>query len=94
METSMRTRTVLLATGALALLGACSRTDNGDVVIKRPSDISVTTTKDTLHMPQLTTKTDTINTPVVGTQKETVIVNKPVVGTRKTVVKVPVIRRP
>lgn len=90
----MRTRTVLLATGALALLGACSRTDNGDVVVKRPSDISVTTTKDTIHMPQLTTKTDSVNTPVFGTQKETIIVNRPVVGTKKTAVQVPVIRRP
>jgi hypothetical protein len=90
----MRTRTVLLAAGALSLLGACSRTDNGDVVIKRPSDVSVTTTQDTVHMPRLTTRTDTINTPVVGTQKETVIVNKPVVGTKRTIVKVPVIRRP
>ena len=90
----MRTHTMLLAAGALALVGACSRTENGDVVIKRPSDVDVKTTQDTLHMPTVTTRTDTINTPVVGTQKETLIVNKPVVGTKRTVVKVPVIRRP
>lgn len=77
---------------ALASAGACSKTDNGDVVVKRPADVNVTTTQDTLHMPTVGTRTDTINTPVVGTQKETLVVNKPVVGTKKTVVKTPVIK--
>jgi hypothetical protein len=90
----MHKRTTLIAAAALALLGACSRTDNGDVVVKRPSDVDVKTTTDTLHMPTVTTKTDTINTPVVGTQKETVVVTKPVVGSKKTVVKVPVVQKP
>ena len=90
----MRKHTILFAACAIAALAACSRTDNGDVVIKRPSDVEVKTTTDTLHMPRITTKTDTINTPMVGTQKETLIVNKPVVGTQKTIVKVPVIKRP
>lgn len=89
----MRKQTLMLI-GALAVLGACSRTENGDVVVKKPVDVDVKTMDDTLHPPTVTTKTDTINTPVIGTQKETVIVNKPVVGTKKTEVKVPVIKKP
>ena len=88
----MRTKTLLLI-GALATLGACSRTENGDVVVKTPVDVDVKTTQDTLHPPTITTKTDTINTPVVGTKKDTLIVDKPVVGTKKTEVKVPVIKK-
>ena len=83
----------LLFVGAFALLGACGRTENGDVVVKRPVDVDVKTTKDTLNMPTVTTKVDTINTPVVGTKKDTLIVTKPVVGTKKTEVKVPVITK-
>ena len=88
----MRKQTLLMI-GALAVLGACSRTENGDVVVKKP-DIDVSTKTDTLHPPTITTKTDTINTPVVGTKKDTLIVTKPVVGTKKTEVKVPVIKKP
>jgi 16S rRNA U516 pseudouridylate synthase RsuA-like enzyme len=89
----MRKQTLLLI-GALAALGACSRTEDGDLVVKKPVDVDVQTQQDTLHTPKVTTRTDTINTPVVGTQKETLIVNKPVVGTKKTEVKVPVIKKP
>jgi hypothetical protein len=35
-----------------------------------------------------------VNTPVVGTKPETMVVNKPVVGTKKTAVKVPVVKKP
>jgi len=73
--------------------GACSRTDNGDVVVKRP-EVSVKTTEDTMRVPTVTTRTDTVNTPVVGTQTETLVVKKPVVGTKKTEVKVPVVKKP
>ena len=90
----MRTRSLLLAIAILASIGACSRTENGDVVVKRPSDVSVKTTEDTMHLPTVTTHTDTVNTPVVGTKPETVIVNKPVIGTKKTTVKVPQVKRP
>ena len=90
----MRKYTLLLAAASAIALGACSRTSDGDVVVNRPSDVSVKTTQDTLHMPTVTTRTDTINSPVVGVQKETLIVNKPVVGTEKKVVKVPVVQRP
>ena len=90
----MNRGTILLAAGAMALLGACSRTESGDVVVKRPSDVDVKTTTDTLHTPTVGTRTDTINTPVVGTKTETLVVKKPVVGTQKSVVKVPVIRKP
>ena len=88
----MRKQTLLFV-GAFALLGACSKTENGDIVVKKPVDVDVKTATDTLHPPTITTKTDTINTPVVGTQKETLIVNKPVVGSKKTEVKVPVITK-
>jgi hypothetical protein len=90
----MRQHSMWLAAAAVALTGACSKTENGDLVVKRPADVNVTTTQDTLHMPKMGSKLDTINSPVVGTQKETVVVNKPVVGTEKRVVKVPVIRKP
>lgn len=83
----MRKHTLLLAAASAIALGACKRTSDGDVVVERPS--SINTTQDTLHMPTVTTRTDTINTPVVGVQKETLVVNKPVVGTEKRTVKVP-----
>ena len=83
----------LLFVGAFALLGACGRTENGDLVVKRPVDVDVKTTQDTLHPPTVTTKTETISTPVVGTKKDTVVITKPVVGTKKTEVKVPVITK-
>ena len=80
---------------ALAALGACSRTESGDVVIKRPTKVDVQTTPDTLRLPSIKTKTETINTPaVVGTQKETVIVNKPIIGTKKQAIKVPTVEKP
>jgi hypothetical protein len=87
----MRTRTLLLV-AAIGALGACSRTESGDIEVKRPADVDVKTTTDTLNMPRVGTKIDTINTPTMGTKKDTIIVDKPVVGTKKTEVKVPVIR--
>jgi len=76
-------------------LGACSRTESGDVVIKRPTKVDVQTTPDTLRLPSIKTKTETVNTPaVVGTQKETVIVNKPIIGTQKKAIKVPTVEKP
>ena len=90
----MRKVRLVLAASAIAAIGACSRTENGDVVVKRPSDVSVQTTQDTLHMPTVTTHTDTVNTPVIGTKTETLVVKKPVVGTKKTEVQVPKIKKP
>jgi hypothetical protein len=89
----MRNQKLLLVAGAFALVGACSKTDDGNLVVKKPVGVDVQTATDTLHPPTITTRTDTINTPVVGTQKDTIIVNKPVVGTQKSVVKVPVIKK-
>ena len=71
----------LLFIAAFAVLGACSRTENGDVVVKKPVDVDIKTAQDTLHP------------PVVGTKAETLIVKKPVVGTQKTEVKVPVVKK-
>ena len=89
----MRSRNIMLVAAAV-VLGACGRTKEGDLTVERPNDIDVSTTKDTLKMPEVGTKIDTINTPTVGTKPETLIVNKPVVGTKKTEVKVPVVRKP
>jgi hypothetical protein len=90
----MRISTRLIAALAIICLGACKRTANGDIVIKRPADVNVKTTEDTLHLPSVSHRTDTVNAPVVGVQKETVVVSKPVVGTRKTAVQVPVVHKP
>jgi hypothetical protein len=87
----MRALNTLLAAAALAALGACTKTKDGDIVVDKPTGI--TTTQDTLHTPTFGSKTDTINAPVVGTKAETLIVQKPVVGTRKTEVKVPTVTR-
>jgi hypothetical protein len=89
----MRLQT-LAAIAALTILSACSRTDDGKVVVERPGDIDVKTTKDTISLPRVGSKTDTINTPTIGVQKETLIVNKPVVGTKKAEVKRPTVSRP
>ncbi|HEU4787005.1 MAG TPA: hypothetical protein VFS57_06345 [Gemmatimonadaceae bacterium] len=90
----MRKSKWLVVASAIALTVACSRTENGDVVVKRPADVSVQTTQDTLHLPSVTSRTDTVNTPVVGTKTETLIVKKPVIGTKKTEVTVPQVKRP
>jgi hypothetical protein len=89
----MTTRKIMLVAAAVAL-AACGRTKEGDLTVERPGDIDVTTTTDTIKMPEVGTKIDTINTPTVGTKPETLIVNKPVVGSKKTEVKVPVIKKP
>ena len=86
-------KTIMLAAAALAL-GACTKTESGDVVVKRPADVDVQTTTDTLKMPSVGTRIDTINTPTVGTKPETLIVQKPVVGTKQTEVKGPVVKKP
>ena len=90
----MRTLSCIAAASAIVMASACSRTENGDVVVKRPADVSVQTTQDTLHMPSVTTHPDTINTPVVGTKTETLVVKKPVIGSKKTAVQVPQVKRP
>jgi len=90
----MRKQTLLLAAASAIALGACSRSADGDLVVKRPSDIDVKTTQDTIHLPTITTRTDTINSPVIGVKRETVVVDKPVVGTKKKTVKVPVVTKP
>lgn len=87
----MRTRTALLAIAAVVALGACEKTEDGGIVVEKPT---IGTTTDTVHPPTIGTRIDTITTPTIGTKPETLIVNKPVVGTKKTAVKVPVIRKP
>lgn len=89
----MRNRALLILVAGIATAAACSRNENGDVVVKRP-EISVKTTEDTLHPPTITTKSDTVTTPVVGTKTETLVVKKPVIGTKKTVIQVPTTKKP
>ena len=89
----MRTPT-LAAIVALGLLGACSRTEDGKVVVERPGEVQVKTTKDTISLPTIGTVKDTINTPTIGVKEETLIVKKPVVGTKKTAVSRPTVRKP
>ena len=94
----MTAKTWLLSAGAIVALAAlvdltaCSRTANGDVVIKRPSDVSVKTTEDTVHIPTIRMHTDSVSTPVVGTQTETLIVKKPVIGSKRARIKVPAVK--
>jgi len=75
-------------------LAACSKTDNGDIVIKRPGEVDIKTTQDTLRLPTVKTRTDTVSTPVLRTQTETLIVKKPVIGSKKTPVTVPAVKKP
>jgi hypothetical protein len=89
----MNTRNIMLVVAAVAVT-ACGRTKEGDLTVERPGDIDISTTKDTIKLPEVGTRIDTINTPTMGTKPETLIVNKPVVGTKKTEVKVPVIKKP
>jgi len=71
----------LVALGALA---ACTRTDDGKVVVERPGEVQVTTKKDTLAVPQVNVGTteDTIEVPKVQITKEKRVVKRPVVGVK------------
>ena len=85
----MQGRFILGAIVGLAVLGACKRSESGDVVVRRPVKVTVTTVPETLRV---TTRTETVQTPIVGAKRETVVVDKPVVtGTKKTPVQVPVV---
>jgi len=106
----MRTSSTVIATVAFALLGACSRTESGDVVVKRPVSVDIKTRPDTIRIPGLGRKVDTSNAPVVGTKKDTIlgttkdtiiatkkettVVKKPVTGSKKTGVKASQAKRP
>jgi hypothetical protein len=89
----MNTRNIMLVVAAVAVT-ACGRTKEGDLTVERPGDIDISTTKDTIKLPEVGTRIDTISTPTVGTKPETLIVQKPVVGTKKTEVKVPTVKKP
>ena len=98
----MRTSSTVIAAAAFALLGACSRTESGDVVVKRPVSVDIKTRPDTIRIPGLGRKVDTSSAPVVGTKKDTIVatkkettvVKKPVVGAKKAGVKAPQVKRP
>jgi hypothetical protein len=67
---------------AIALAGACSKTDEGDVVVERPGEIDVKTTKDTIKTPDMPDVD-------VNMKKDTVIVNRPSVTVKPDSVKRP-----
>ena len=78
----------------LGLVGACSRTDDGNVVIERPGEVEVKTTKDTLKLPSIGTVRESVTTPTIGVKEETLIVKKPVIGSKKTEITRPTVKRP
>jgi hypothetical protein len=82
---------ILAMAAAVAAIGGCSKTQSGDIVVKRPTSVNVQTTPETLR---LRTRTETVNAPTIGTEQETVIVKKPVIGTTKKAVKVPTVQQP
>ncbi len=86
----MRKIALTLTLTALATLGACQKTGDGEFQVKTP-DLDVKTDTTTIRTPSVDvgTRTDTVSTPTVGTVPETLIVQKPVVGTKQTEVKVP-----
>ena len=84
--------TYILALCALGVLGACKRTDDGQLVIERPGEVDVKMKNDTLHLPSLGTRKDTVTTPTIGVKEETLIVKKPVIGSQRTEIKKPVIK--
>ena len=66
----MKKRAILLAFAAVAALGACKKTGEGEMEVKTPTvDVDAGT------------KTDTVQTPTVdvGTKQDTLIVNRPTV---------------
>jgi hypothetical protein len=60
----------------VALLGACSKTDDGRIVVHSPGEVDVKTRADTITLPKITLPK--VNLPKVETKEETVIVKKPV----------------
>ena len=64
----MTSKTIKAALAALVVAAAaCSKTDDGRIVVKSPGEVDVKT------------RTDTITPPKITTEKETLIVNKPVI---------------
>ena len=74
----------IAALAALGALAACTRTDDGKVVVERPGEVQVTTKKDTLAVPQVNVGTteDTIEVPKVQVTKEKRVIKRPVVGVK------------
>jgi hypothetical protein len=58
---------IVLAT----LVAACSKTDDGRIVVHAPGEVDVKTHTDTLSLPK-------IDLPKIGTKEETLVVKKPV----------------
>ena len=64
-------RFIIGLTICAALLGACSKTDDGKIVVHAPGEVEVKTRSDTISMP-------TIKLPKIETKEETLVVKKPV----------------
>lgn len=74
----------IAALAAVVALAACTRTDDGKVVVERPGEVQVTTKKDTLAVPQVNVGTteDTIEVPTVQVTKQKRVIKRPVVGVK------------
>jgi len=62
-------RYITILTICAALVGACSKTDDGKIVVHTPGEVDVKTRSDTVSLPKL---------PKLGTKEETLVVKKPV----------------
>jgi hypothetical protein len=82
----MRRRAVIgVASVSLALVAACSKTEDGQLEVKVP-EVEVKMRTDTVQAPNLPsvdvgTKRDTITTPTVGTKRTEV--QRPTVDTKR-----------
>ena len=86
----MRIGLAILATLALV---ACKKTGDNQYEVVRPGLVTDTVTTPSVDVG---TKPDSVTVPVLGTEKDTIIVNKPTIDTKKTEVKRPTadVKRP
>ena len=63
---------IVLAT----LVAACSKTDDGRIVVHAPGEVDVKTHTDTVSLPKI--NLPKIDVPKIGTKEETLGVKKPV----------------
>jgi hypothetical protein len=89
----MRKLAIVGALAAVAALGACQKTGEGEYQVQTP-DIDVSTDTSTIRTPSIGTTTDTIRTPTMGTTQDTVIMTRPTVGTEQREIERPTVRRP
>ncbi len=90
----MRTLAIAASLAAAVSLAACTKTGDGEFQVKTPDvDVNVSSDTTTIRMPTVDvgTKVDTINTPVIGTVKDTIVVDRPTGGMKRTEVRTPTV---